>query len=65
MGFIVYILYERGADDEYRAKRREDGGLYLFREATLADQIARAFRRGGQDVAAISFDLAAEYPNLS
>lgn len=65
MGFIVYILYERGADGEYRVMRREDGGLYLFREATLADKIARAFRRGGQDVAAISFDLAAECPNLS
>lgn len=42
MGFIVYILYERGADGEYRVMRREDGGLYLFREATLADKIARA-----------------------
>ena len=65
MGFIVYILYERGAGGEYRAMRREDGGLYLFREAAIADQIARAFRRGGRDVAAISFDLAAECPNLS
>lgn len=65
MGFIVYILYERGADGEYRAMRREDGGLYLFREAAMADQIARAFRRGGRDVAAVSFDLATEYPNLN
>lgn len=65
MEVIVYILYERGPDGEYRAKWRADGGLYLFREPVLADQIARAFRRDGLDVVALSFDLAAECPNLS
>lgn len=64
MEVIVYILYERGPDGEYHAKWRADGGLYLFRESVLADQIARAFRRGGLDVVALSFDLAAETPNL-
>lgn len=64
MDVMVYILYERGPDGEYHAKRRADGGVYLFHEAIFADQVARAFCRGGLDVVALSFDLAAEVPNL-